>query len=123
MKLDHLFAPYRPATRSIVDSLRYWTEQTPDAPALCFTDGEQEEARWSYAELDRGARAVAARLQAASMRGERAMLLFPPGLDFVKAFFGCLYAGVIAVPAYPLRRNRSVQRIHAISEDASARSC
>ncbi len=119
-----MFGPYQPSTRSIVDSLRYWTEQTPQSPALCFTDGDsdgEEDQRWSYEELDRGARAVAARLQAASMRGERAMLLFPPGLDFVKAFFGCLYAGVVAVPAYPLRRNRSVQRIQTISEDASAK--
>ncbi len=121
MKLDHLFAPHQPCTRSIVDSLRYWTECQPDEMAFCFTDGVDETVRWSYAELDRGAQAVAARLQDAGMRGERAMLLFPPGLDFVKAFFGCLYAGVVAVPAYPPRRNRNVHRIEVISEDAQAK--
>ena len=55
------------------------------------------------------------------MTGERALLLYPPGLDFVVGFFGCLYAGVVAVPAYPPRRNRNMHRIQAIAEDATAR--
>ena len=54
------------------------------------------------------------------MRGERALLMYPPGLEFVAAFFGCHYAGVIPVPAYPPRRNRNMTRISAISEDARA---
>ena len=53
--------------------------------------------------------------------GERALLLYPAGLDFIVAFFGCLYAGVVAVPAYPPRRNRSLSRIQAIVDDAQAR--
>ena len=44
-----------------------------------------------------------------------------PGLDFIAAFFGCLYAGVVAVPAYPPRRNRSLARIQAIVDDAEAK--
>ena len=43
--------------------------------------------------------AIAAELQDRTVPGERAVLLFPPGLDFISAFFGCMYAGVIAVPA------------------------
>ena len=57
-------------------------------------------------ELDRRARALAARLQARGLAGRRALLLYPPGLEFIAAFFGCLYAGVVAVPAYPPRPNR-----------------
>ena len=53
--------------------------------------------------------------------GERALLLYPAGLDFVAAFFGCLYAGVVAVPAYPPRRNRNMARIEAIADDAEAK--
>ena len=53
--------------------------------------------------------------------GERALLLYPPGLDFITAFFGCLYGGVIAVPVYPPRRNRSLGRIQAIADDADAK--
>ena len=49
------------------------------------------------------------------------MLLYPAGLEFIAAFFGCLYAGVIAVPVYPPRRTRSLSRIQAIADDAEAR--
>ncbi len=58
-----------------------------------------------------------------SLEGERALLLYPAGLEFIAAFFGCLYAGVVAVPAYPPRRNRSLSRIQAIAKDAEAESC
>lgn len=34
-------------------------------------------------------------------KGDRVLLVFPPGLDFVRAFLSCLYAGAIAVPVYP----------------------
>ena len=53
--------------------------------------------------------------------GERALLLYPPGLDYLTAFFGCLYAGVIAVPAYPPRNQRNTPRIQAIAIDAEAK--
>ena len=52
--------------------------------------------------------------------GQRALLLYPPGLDFVESFCGCLYAGVVPVPAYPPRRNRNMMRINSISHDADA---
>ena len=55
----------------------------------------------SYEEMDRRARRIGADLQEHASPGDRAVLLYPPGLDYVAAFFGCLYAGVIAVPAYP----------------------
>jgi amino acid adenylation domain-containing protein len=54
------------------------------------------------------------------MSGERALLLYPPGLDYLAAFFGCLYAGVVAVPAYPPRNQRNTPRIKAIASDAQA---
>ena len=93
-------------------------------PRLAYTflvDGESEEVRISYAELDRQARAIAAWLQSRGLEGERALLLFPAGLEFIAAFFGCLYAGVVAVPAYPPRMNRSLDRIQAIACDAQAK--
>lgn len=86
-----------------------------------LTDGEAEESHLTFAELDRRARAIGASLQALDLEGERALLLFPPGLDFITAFFGCLYAGVVAVTAYPPRMNRSLARIDAIVADAQAK--
>ncbi len=76
----------------------------------------------------RGARPPGARrsrraLAASVPPGERALLLYPPGLDFIAAFFGCLYAGVVAVPAYPPRPNdRSQPRLRAIARDAEPRA-
>ena len=67
------------------------------------------------------ARAIGAWLQMHSLEGERALLLFPAGLEFIAGFLGCLYAGVVAVPAYPPRRNRNMQRIAAISDDCAAK--
>jgi acyl-CoA synthetase (AMP-forming)/AMP-acid ligase II len=86
-----------------------------------LADGESEEIRITYAELDRQARAIAAWLESRDLQGERALLLFPAGLEFIAAFFGCLYAGVVAGPAYPPRMNRSLDRIQAIACDAQAK--
>ena len=83
-------------------------------------DGENEELNITYAELDRKARALGAWLLSEGMAGKRVLLLYPSGLDFIAAFMGCLYGGAIAVPAYPPRKNRSVERIEAIAADAEA---
>ncbi|MGD1921992.1 MAG: fatty acyl-AMP ligase [Pleurocapsa sp.] len=82
--------------------------------------GETEVARLNYGELDRQARAIAALLQSRTRKGDRVLLLYPPGLDFIKASFGCMYAGVIAVPAYPPKPNRKLSRLEAIIKDARA---
>ena len=78
---------------------------------------EADRATWG--ELDRRAQQVAAALRRASSPGDRALLLYPPGLDFIAAFFGCLYAGVVAVPAYPPRPQRDLPRLRAIVADAA----
>jgi acyl-CoA synthetase (AMP-forming)/AMP-acid ligase II len=79
---------------------------------LCFRfliSGEEEGPRLTYAELDRQARAIAVALAERADPGDRAVLLYEPGLEFLPAFFGCLYAGLIAVPAYPPRLDRLAQ--------------
>ena len=83
-------------------------------------DGQTETGSLTYGELDRAARGVAAWLLDHADRGDRALLIYPSGLEFLKAFFGCLYAGVIAVPLYPPRRNRIDQRIESVGADAQA---
>ncbi|HVA45535.1 MAG TPA: aminotransferase class I/II-fold pyridoxal phosphate-dependent enzyme [Pirellulales bacterium] len=106
---------------TLVDLLqRRARQQGPKRAYTFLLDGETDEASISYAELDRQARAVAAWLQSRGLEGERALLLFPAGLEFVAAFFGCLYAGVVAVPAYPPRMNRSLDRIQVIAQNARA---
>ena len=80
--------------------------------------GPEEGAVLTYAGLDLRARAIAATLLRQGAGGQRALLLYPPGLDFVAAFFGCLYAGVVAVPAYPPRSARALPRLLEIARDA-----
>nr|VFK39967.1 MAG: Acyl-CoA synthetase (AMP-forming)/AMP-acid ligase II [Candidatus Kentron sp. TC] len=104
---------------TLVDLLRYRARARPDETAYTFLkDGDVEEDRLTYARIDQQVRAIAARLQSISTLGERALLLYPAGLDFVAAFFACLYAGIIAVPSYPPRRNRPDPRFQAIAADA-----
>ena len=121
MNLDRYLSPYNPPRSSLIDCLRYWSEHQADKLAYAFIDGDEDETPLTYDQLNRRARAVAARLTELGMAGERALLLYPPGLDFLVAWYGCLMAGTIAVPAYPPRKNRNVIRIQAISDDAQAR--
>lgn len=107
---------------TLVDVVRWRAMHQPDQVAYRWlADGEAEELPLTYGELDRRARAVGALLQHHHARGERALLLYPPGFDYIVAFVGCLMAGVVAVPAYPPRRNRSLGRLQAIVDDARAK--
>lgn len=111
---------WHPSARSFVDVLRAQAAHLGDRRAFTFlANGEDEADALTFAELDRAARALAGMLQARVSRGDRALLLYPPGLDFIRAFMACLYAGVVAVPAYPPRRNRTVDRLRAIAVDAA----
>jgi acyl-CoA synthetase (AMP-forming)/AMP-acid ligase II/acyl carrier protein len=106
---------------TVVDLLRDRAQDEPDRVAYTFLrDGENESASLTYRELDLQAMAIAAQLQILGTAGERALLLYPPGLEFIAAFFGCLYAGVVAVPAYPPRRERNLPVLQAIAIDAQA---
>ena len=105
---------------SLVQLLQQRVELTPERLAYRFLGEGEEESRISYGELDHRARAIAAHLQETGTSGERALLLYPAGIAYVEAFFGCLYAGVIAVPAPLLRLNRNAQRLQAMIADAEA---
>ena len=94
-------------------------EEEGKRPAFVFLgNGETEVARLTFGELDRYARAIAVRLLEITRPGERALLLYPPGLDFISAFFGCLYAGIVAVPANPPSRQH-LHRLRSVVEDSA----
>ncbi|MER7169897.1 AMP-binding protein [Streptomyces mesophilus] len=110
-------------SRTVSELLRERAGERPDAIGYTFlSDGEAEREVLSYADLDRRACAIAAGLHAAgARRGDRALLLLAPGLDYISAFFGCLYAGVVAVPSYPpdpFRRERTLPRLMGVVDDA-----
>ncbi len=105
---------------NLVDILAYRAKHQPDKKAYIFLlDGETELASLTYGELDKQALSIASHLQ--SFKGERALLLYTSGPEFITAFFGCLYAGVIAVPVYPPRRNQKLSRLLSIANDAQAK--
>ncbi|HYP26892.1 MAG TPA: amino acid adenylation domain-containing protein [Blastocatellia bacterium] len=107
---------------TLIHLLRWRAVNRPEQLAYTFLpDGEGEGVSLTYGELDAQARAIAAMLQSAAAGGDRALLLFPSGMEFVSAFFGCLYAGVIAVPVYPpnpSRLNQTLPRFRAVANDA-----
>jgi acyl-CoA synthetase (AMP-forming)/AMP-acid ligase II len=106
---------------TLPEILRTRAEHTPGETAFIFLrDGEDDEEKITYEELDAAATHIANHLTAKNLQGERALMLFPPGLEFVKALYGCFYAGVIAVPAYPPRKNRSLERIKTLVIDSGA---
>jgi thioester reductase-like protein len=111
--------------RTLGELLRQRAERTPQARAYTFlSDGEAEAEALTYAELDRRASAIAARLQALGGAGERALLLYPPGLDFIAAFFGCLYASTVAVPVVPpslTGDELGLTRVRGIAQNARVR--
>ncbi|WP_244238652.1 fatty acyl-AMP ligase, partial [Corallococcus terminator] len=98
----------------------------PSAHAPLYTflgEVDGDETVLSAFELEVRARRIAAALQARGAVGERVLLLYPPGLDYIAGFFGCLYAGAVAVPAYPpdpMRLERTLPRLRAIIQDAQA---
>ncbi|NER95915.1 MAG: fatty acyl-AMP ligase [Symploca sp. SIO1B1] len=103
---------------NFVDIIRYRSSQQPRKRAFRFLEnGKVETDSLTYCKLDKQSRAIAAKLQTIASTGDRALLIYPPGLDFITAFFGCLYAGVIAIPTYPPKPNRSMERQDAIVGD------
>src|SRR3954471_21916894 len=105
---------------TLVAVLRMRAATSPDRIVYRFLTGEtKSELRITYRELDRRARAMASVISTRAARGDRALLLIPPSLDYVAAYFGCLYAGVIAVPAYPPNPRRPDPRVPAIVLDCS----
>ncbi|MCA9708771.1 MAG: AMP-binding protein, partial [Myxococcales bacterium] len=113
-----------PDVPTLLALLRMRAAQQPDLEVYTFLeDGEQRESRLGVAALDRRARAVGAALQGLSAAGERALLLYPPGLEYIVGFFGCIYGGAIAVPAYPpdpAALSRTLPRLQAILADSGA---
>lgn len=106
---------------SPVEALQQRAQETPEKPSHIFLEqGEVETDRLTFGDLDRQARGIAAYLQTVTNPGERALLIYPTGLDFVRAMYGCLYAGLIPIPTNPPGRNRSARRLEVISQDAQA---
>jgi len=106
---------------SLARAVQERAQAEPERVAFILAaDDAESEKRLTYRELDLRARAIAMELGTLGTQGERVLLLCPPGLAYVEAFLSCLYAGVIAVPAFPPGNRRSLPRIIAIANDCGA---
>jgi acyl-CoA synthetase (AMP-forming)/AMP-acid ligase II len=107
---------------TLVELLHWRAFQRPEQRIYTYlVDGETEEKHLTYEALDWQARALGALLQSYGASEKRALLLYPAGLEFIPAFFGCLYAGVVAVPLAPpnmAQPQRTLPRLRSIVNDA-----
>jgi acyl-CoA synthetase (AMP-forming)/AMP-acid ligase II len=126
--MDQIDAQWLPAESpwpwvNLPDVARQRAATTPQSVAFTFLDYASEtpqEYQLSCATLDKRARQIAALLQGRTRPGSRILLFYPAGLEFVCAFFGCLYAGMVAVPAYPMLNPRLRARVATVAHDCDA---
>ncbi|MCF8234544.1 MAG: AMP-binding protein [Bacteroidales bacterium] len=108
---------------TLVDIFKKHVVDTGDKTAFIFLqNGSDEKESITYRELDQKAAAIAAELLQKHQPGEGCLLLLPEGIDFIAGFMGCLYAGLIAIPAHALRRNRNNNRFFTLLENSEAKA-
>ncbi|RMI33405.1 type I polyketide synthase [Nocardia stercoris] len=109
---------------TLVDTIESRAERTPDRMAMRFVRptaaNRFETEDFTYREIAEKARSIAVHLGEQCAPGSRILLLCPPGLEYTLHFYGCLYAGLIPVPAYPPASNRHLSRVETIARSARA---
>jgi acyl-CoA synthetase (AMP-forming)/AMP-acid ligase II/acyl carrier protein len=107
--------------QTIIGSMIEHAGSKPDEIAFRYlTDLDQAPQELSFKGLWQDAQAIASYLSRIAEVGDRIMLFFPPGLAYVKAFYGCLIAGMVAVPLYPPRRNVKSDRIMKVAQSCQS---
>src|SRR4029079_5736669 len=107
------------AWKTLADLLEYRSQVQPEKTAYRFLEnGERATQSVTYGDLARRSRQVGAQLQKMGAAGGRVALLYPSGLEFTAALFGCYYAGATAVPLLPARNGRSLERLRSAVVDA-----
>lgn len=92
----------------------------PNKTAYEFLNDDNSIKTLSYFELHQHALGIAEAIKKRCKKGDRVILLFPPSEDFIKAFWGCIYAGVIAVPcALPMHKSTFSSRLKNIIDSCS----
>lgn len=100
---------------TLTELLHAKAEATPDGLAYIFLrDGEGGEQSMTYRELHLRAVKIAHELSERGSRGDRVLVLYPPGLEYITAFFGCIQAGFVAVPAYLPQSPRGFDRLSEV---------
>lgn len=108
-------------SQNIISILEKWTIKKPNSIAFKFLSGKNllSEKTITYDELFHRAQLIAVNLQTSNvLPGDRAILLYPPGLEYICAFIGCLYAGVIAIPLYPPANKSLIDKLQKVITNA-----
>lgn len=114
--------PVPPAPRTLMRQLDRHAFEKPDVAAFRFIRGPDfSTTDLSFAALRTQALRIAHALRVRHAEGNRVLLVLPPGGDYIAGFLGCLYAGAIAVPIYPPRRNRPPERFATVARNSAAR--
>ncbi len=118
---EHAYITPNQVSENLIDMLHLQGEKNPDKPAFVhLLDGRTDEDVITFSKLEQRACAIAVRLQKMGLAGQRVILAYPPGIDFIAAFFGCMYANCTAVPTYSPHRHRAVDQFTALADDAGA---
>ncbi len=123
MKKNSVFLNGETSDLTFVDILRNRAENNPDQKAFTFIKNDGN-LKLTYSELDKRISRIAGKLQAMELEGERVLLLYPPGFDYIIGYFACLYAGVTAVPVYPpdpASLKKTLPRLQSILNDSKAK--
>ncbi len=113
---------YTPEFTSIIAAFEHNVKSTPDKIVFrLLEDGEKEVATITFKELYEAAQNIAGELLKHANKGDRALLIFPTGLDFIKAFYGCVLSGIVAVPMYPPSGRRRIGRLENVANDCGPR--
>ena len=117
-----MLKPLPASIHSLADLFEYSCRQKPQDLAYAFVrDTLELESQLTYGELEHRVRLLASHLACRARPGTRALLLYPPGLDVSCAFWACICAGLVPVPAPapdPVRRKHGLPSLRAIVEDA-----
>ena len=110
--------------KTYTEVIKKRTSDKPDHILFRFlSDGINEDESFTYKQLEDRAKAVASSIQRHGQKNDSILLLFQPGLPYIASLYACLYSGMVAIPAYPPRRNRGIERIYTIIEDSNAKIC
>ena len=107
--------------KNIIDLLKDNAKNRPNDVVYRYIEDEKNEPiTLTFGDVQKDAKKIADNLLLTCKKGDRALLLYSAGLEFITGFLGCLYAGLVAVPAYPPRKNQKINRLKSIIDDSEA---
>lgn len=106
--------------KSMYEVLNHWATNKPHETAAVFLEHNEQKTEITYSHLEHDAKVIAAALQHTGAKaGDRVVLVFSPGLDLIKAFWGCMYANLVAVLVQPPLNKKLMEKAHRVIRNCS----